>query len=181
MTTGALAQAPITAAADVAREPTSIELTGLDLATISDLALKIIYFNNQITAQLFADEICLPYYGVLEKALTLLKREELVEISGSNGFGELSYQYSASSKGGERVDQLLERTTYVGPAPITIEHYREVVAAQAISDVRVNPQEVREAMSDLVIEAYMQHAVGQAVNTGRSLFLYGPPQETAKR
>ena len=166
---------PIVMPVDVAREPTSIEQTGLDLATIADLALKIIYFNNQTTAQLISDEICLPYYGVLERALTLLKREELVEVSGSNGFGELSYQYSASSKGAERVMQLLERTTYVGPAPITLDHYREVVAQQAISEVHVNPREVRNAMSDLVLEEQMQDGVGQAVNTGRSLFLYGPP------
>jgi predicted ATPase with chaperone activity len=112
---------------------------------------------------------------VLERALTLLKREEMAEVSGSNGFGELSYQYSASSKGGERVMQLMERTTYVGPAPITIEHYREIVAQQAISEVHVNPREVRAAMADLVLEESMQDSLGQAVNTGRSLFLYGPP------
>lgn len=175
MSTGVLAHASMLSPTDIAREPTSIEQTGLDLTTISDLALKVIYFNNQITAQLISDEICLPYYGVLEKALTLLKREELVEVSGSSGFGELSYQYAASSKGNERVVHLLERTTYVGPAPISMEHYRDVIAQQAISDVRVNPQEVREAMADLVIEPHMQDAVGQAVNTGRSLFLYGPP------
>ena len=166
---------PQPAAVDVAREPTSIEQTGLDLTTIADLALKIIYHNNQSTAQFISDVICLPYYGVLERALTLLKREELVEVSGSTGFGELSYQYSSSSKGSERVAQLLERTTYVGPAPITFETYREVVARQAISEVHVNPREVRAAMADLVLEEHMQDALGQAVNTGRSLFLYGPP------
>src|SRR5689334_6678167 len=120
MTTATVTSASILTPVDVAREPTSIEQTGLDLATIADLALKTIYFNNQITAQLISDEICLPYYGVLEKALTLLKREELVEVSGSSGFGELAYQYAASSKGAERVGQLLERTTYVGPAPVTL-------------------------------------------------------------
>jgi predicted ATPase with chaperone activity len=166
---------PIVTPVDLAREPTSIEQTGLDLAFIADLTLKIIYFNNQTTAQMIGDEICLPYYGLLDRALTLLKREELVEVSGSNGFGELSYQYSASSKGAERVMQLLERTTYVGPAPITLERYREMVAHQAISEVRVNPREVRAAMADLVIEESMQDALGQAVNTGRSLFLYGSP------
>lgn len=175
MTTATLTSASILTPVDVAREPTSIEQTGLDLATIADLALKTIYFNNQITAQLISDEVCLPYYGVLEKALTLLKREELVEVSGSSGFGELAYQYAASSKGAERVGQLLERTTYVGPAPVTLDFYREVVDQQAISDVHVNPQEVRQSMRDLVLDELMQDAIGQAVNTGRSLFLYGPP------
>jgi hypothetical protein len=48
---------PIVMPVDVAREPTSIDQTGLDLGAIADLALKIIYFNNQSTAQLISDEI----------------------------------------------------------------------------------------------------------------------------
>ena len=50
-----------------------------------------------------------------------------------------------------RIHQLLERTTYVGPAPVTLDHYKAVIKAQAISEVRVGPKDVREAMSDLVL------------------------------
>jgi predicted ATPase with chaperone activity len=161
--------------ASAAREPNSVEQTGLDLALIADLVLKFIYFNNQITAQVISDEICLPFYNVVDKALTLLKREELIEVGGSHGFGELAYQYSITPKGVVRVHQVLERTTYVGPAPVTLEQYRSVVLEQAIADVRVSPKDVREAMADLVLEEPVIDSIGQAVNTGRSLFLFGPP------
>jgi predicted ATPase with chaperone activity len=175
MATGLIERTESPAAAVVAREPQSIEQTGLDLAFIADLALKFIYFNNQITAQTIADEICLPFYNIVDRALMLLKREELIEVAGSNGFGELAYQYSITPKGVVRVHQILERTTYVGPAPVTLDHYKSVIKQQAISDVRVGPREVREAMSDLVLEDHVIDAMGQAVNTGRSLFLFGPP------
>src|SRR3954447_18911361 len=105
----------------------------------------------------------------------VLKREELLEVSGGNGFGELAYQYSITPKGVVRIHQILERTTYVGPAPVTLDHYCAVVKAQAISDVRVGPNDVREAMADLVLDDGVLDAMGQAVNTGRSLFLFGPP------
>ena len=105
----------------------------------------------------------------------VLKKEELIEVAGSNGFGELAYQYSITPKGVVRVHQILERTTYVGPAPVTVDHYRKVIKAQAISTVRVGPNEVREALADLVLEDHVMDAMGQAVNTGRSLFLFGPP------
>ena len=163
------------AAASVAREPSSLEQTGLDLAQIADLVLKFIYFNNQITAQTISDEICLPFYNVVDKALTLLKREELIEVGGSQGFGELAYQYTITPFGVIRVHQVLERTTYVGPAPVTLEHYRSVIKQQAIAEVRVSPRDVREALADLVLEEPVIDAIGQAVNTGRSLFLFGPP------
>jgi predicted ATPase with chaperone activity len=137
--------------------------------------LKFIYFNNQITAQVISDEICLPFFNVVDKALSLLKREELIEVGGSHGFGELAYQYSVTPKGVVRVHQVLERTTYVGPAPVTLEQYRSVALEQAIADVRVSPKDVREAMADLVLEEPVIDSIGQAVNTGRSLFLFGPP------
>ena len=93
--------------------------------------------TNQITAQTISDEICLPFYNIVDRALTVLKKEELIEVAGSNGFGELAYQYSITPKGVIRAHQILERTTYVGPAPVTVEHYRKVIHAQAISTVRV--------------------------------------------
>ncbi len=173
MATGLIEQRP--AAANVAREPTSVEQTGLDLSLIADLALKLIYYNNQITAQAISDELCLPFYNIVDKALMMLKKEELIEVAGSNGFGELAYQYTITPKGQIRVHSLLERTTYVGPAPITLDHYRQIVKAQAIAEVRVGPKEVREALADLVLEDHIIDALGQAVNTGRSLFLFGPP------
>src|SRR3712207_1924782 len=138
--------------ATAAREPNSVEQTGLDLALIADLVLKFIYYNNQITAQTIADEICLPFYNVVDKALILLKKEELIEVGGSHGFGEQAYQYSITPKGVVRVHQVLERTTYVGPAPVTLEHYYALAKEQAIADVRVSPRDVREALADLVLE-----------------------------
>jgi predicted ATPase with chaperone activity len=175
MATGLIERAESPAAAVVAREPNSVEQTGLDLAHIADLALKFIYFNNQITAQTISDEVCLPFYNIVDKALMVLKREDLIEVAGSNGFGELAYQYSITPKGVVRVHQILERTTYVGPAPVTLDQYKAVIKQQAISEVCVGPNEVREAMADLVLEEHVLDAMGQAVNTGRSLFLFGPP------
>lgn len=146
----------------VAREPNSVEETGLDLAQIADLVLKFVYYNNQTTAQAISDEACLPFYHVVDKALTLLKREELVEVSGSHGFGELAYQYSVTPKGVARVQHVMERTSYVGPAPIRLEHYTAVAAHQAIADLRISPRDAREATADLVLAEAIVDAMGQA-------------------
>ena len=163
------------ATGSLVREPASLEDTGLDLSFIADLVLKAIYFNNAITAQRITEILCLPYYNVVDRALTLLKREELIEVVGSNGFGELGYQHGISPKGIARAHEVLDRTTYLGPAPVTLEHYIAVVKSQSITDVRVGPQEIREAMAELVLEEATLDVVGQAVNTGRSLFLFGHP------
>ena len=90
---------PQTSASALVKEPTSLEDTGLDLPFLSDLVLKAIYYNNSITAQRITEILCLPYFNVIDRALTMLKREELVEVSGSNGFGELGYQYAIAPRG----------------------------------------------------------------------------------
>ncbi len=157
------------------REPQNIDETGLDLSFISDLIIKVIYFNSMTTAQSIADTICLPFFNVVDRALTLLKREELIEVVGSSGFGELAYQYLVTPKGSARAHDVINRSAYVGPAPITLDAYKEVIKSQAIGNVRVTPQDVRRATADLIVPDDIIDVLGQAVTTGRSLFLYGEP------
>ena len=166
---------PIPPALGAARPPLSVEETGLELAFIADLALKVIYFNDRITAEAICEQICLRYGNVVERALALLRREHLAEVVGSQAQSELGYQYGVTDKGVGRVHQILERTAYAGPAPVTAEHYTAVVKRQAISGAAVSLAEVRAAMADLVLEERVIRDIGRAVNTGRSLFLYGPP------
>ena len=157
------------------REPQNIDETGLDLSFISDLIIKVIYFNSMTTAQAIADTLCLPFFNVVDRALTLLKREELIEVVGSSGFGELAYQYLVTPKGNARAHDVIARSAYVGPAPVTLEAYKEVVKSQAIGNVKVTPQDVRRATADLIVPDEIIDVLGQAVTTGRSLFLYGEP------
>ncbi|MGA7672235.1 MAG: ATP-binding protein [Nitrolancea sp.] len=156
-------------------EPGAIEQTGLDLAFIADLTLKSIYFQSMATGQAISDQLCLPYFNVVERALTSVKREELVEVNGSLGIGEMAYQYTLTPKGLARAQDIMDRNSYVGPAPVTLEAFREMVRVQSIRNTRVTPQEVRKAMTDLVFTDEVLDAVGEAVNTGGSVFLFGDP------
>lgn len=157
------------------REPSNVEETGLDLSFIADLVVKVIYFNSMITAQTIVDTVCLPFFNVVDRALTLLKREELIEVVGSSGFGELAYQYLVTPKGANRANDVINRGGYVGPAPVTLEAYREVIKSQSIGNVKVTPSDVRRATADLIVPEEVLDTLGQAVTTGRSMFLYGEP------
>ncbi len=156
-------------------EPRSIEDTSLTMTFIADLALKLIYFKSDMSSVEIADTLALPFFGVMQPVLEFLKREELAEISGSKGFGERGYQWVISHKGADRATQALERDTYVGPAPVLLEHYIEMVHRQTMGELRVGPAEVRQALSHLVLSGELVNKIGPAVNSGRSLFLYGPP------
>ena len=156
-------------------EPKSVEDTELTMGFLADLTLKLAYYKSDMSSTEIAFELCLPFVGVMEGVLDFLKREELVEISGSKGFGERGYQWVITGRGIERALQALDRDQYIGPAPVPLERYNDMVLRQTMGNLKVTPDDVQKALSHLVLSAELINRIGPAVNSGRSMFLYGPP------
>jgi len=169
---GAEARRPVEAHIPV---PQSVEDTELSMGFLADLALKLIYYKSDMSSVEISETLALPFLGVMQPVLEFLKREELVEITGSRGFGERGYQWTIAGKGIKRAREALERDQYIGPAPVPLERYNEMVRRQTMGELRVGPTEVRQALSHLVLSGDLVNRIGPAVNSGRSLFLYGPP------
>ena len=168
---------PSTATAFDPPAPTSIEETGLNTAFLIDLALKHIYFEGFVGAMDIAHALRLPYKNITEEVLEALKRERMIEVrgAGKGGFGTSSYEYVITSKGSTRAREVLERSQYVGPAPVPLRVYIQGARRQALQDVRIKPGDIKEAFSHLVISPSVYDQLGPAVNSGRSIFLFGPP------
>jgi predicted ATPase with chaperone activity len=156
-------------------EPKSIEDTKLPMGFLADLTLKLIYYKSDMSSIEIAETVALPFVGVMERILDFLKREELLEITGSKGFGERGYQWSISGKGIERAREALDRDQYIGPAPVPLEDYIEMIRRQTMGEIKVRPKDVQDALSHLVLTGELINRLGPAVNSGRSLFIYGPP------
>jgi SpoVK/Ycf46/Vps4 family AAA+-type ATPase len=69
----------------------------------------------------------------------------------------------------------MERTTYAGPAPVSWEDYVQAINVQGGKQLQVNPPIMKQALSHLVLEESVFSKIGPAVNSGKSIFLYGPP------
>jgi hypothetical protein len=155
--------------------PNSLEETELSMGFVADLVLKLIYYKSDMTSVEIAEELALPFRGIIEKVLEFLKREEYIEVTGTRGFGERGFQWIISGKGSERAIQALDRDQYIGPAPVSLERYNAMVLRQTVGDLVVGPEDVQRALSHLVVAPQFINKVGPAVNSGRSFFLYGPP------
>jgi predicted ATPase with chaperone activity len=154
----------------------TVEETGLSTSFLADLVLKLLYYRGQgITGFEISEAIKLPFSGVLEPVMDFLKSEQFCEVTGSGGFGESSYQYAISDKGNGKARELIERDMYVGPAPVTLDDYKEAIAMQALTQVTVRQRDMRQALSHLVINEKTFNQIGPAANSARSLFLFGPP------
>lgn len=156
------------------REPTCLAETGLSAGLIYDLALKIIYFSGEVSGQTIADQLRLPYLGVVDRALGFLIKEGLIALTGAADLGECGYNYVITQKGSVQAQEVLAHSQYVGPAPVALDAYIQVTRAQTIDQICVTQAQVREAFAHLSISATMRRRIGAAVNAARSLLLYGP-------
>lgn len=153
----------------------SLEDTGLSMSFMADLALKIMYLRGQVTGFEVAETMRLPFQTVVQSIMDYLKREQMCEVKGSGGIGIGNYQYVITSKGSARAREQMERTTYADVAPVPWDHYIAAIKAQGSRRLRVNQQMMRQSLAHLVIDEHVFNKIGPAVNSGRSIFLYGPP------
>ena len=155
---------------------TKLEDTGLSLLWLQDLALKIIYFQGYLSGFKVAEEISLPFVGIVDQILETLKREKLIEVKSSQmGLGEGAYQYAITGAGIVRARESLERSQYAGPAPVPIEVYNESIRHQSRGRVAITSRTMRQILSELVLSETTFQRLGPAMNSGTSIFLYGPP------
>ena len=156
-------------------EARTIEATGLPEALIADLTLKILYLGGKKQGGQIAQSLCLNFNGVVEAILRGLKAQHLVEVKGGSSLHQAAYEYGITDKGSERAKELLERNGYIGPCPVSLKNYIQVIQTQVQRQVQVTVEDVREAMKGLILLDNVLEYIGPAVNTRESIFIYGPP------
>src|SRR4029077_4286835 len=70
---------------------------------------------------------------------------------------------------------LIEITSYVGPAPVSLEAYSESLVRQVQQFPAVTPERVAACFEALILEPGDLALAGLAASSGRSLFIFGPP------
>jgi predicted ATPase with chaperone activity len=157
--------------------PRTIEDTGLSVGFLADLVLKVLYFEGYISGYEVADAVRLPFKNITDRILEFLKRDRFIEVKGSSGgaYAEAAYEYVITGIGIERAREILDRSQYAGPAPVTLDSYKAAIRKQALQNLAVSPRQVRNALSHLVLSERVLDQIGPAVNSSRSIFLFGHP------
>jgi hypothetical protein len=118
-------------------EPELRDKLDISDTVISGLIMRLIYMNSRMVAHEIAAEICLPFYNIVEPILNELKESRLIEIT-SGEMAAISYVYSITDAGRTRAQQYFEQTTYVGPAPISVNAYTQIIAEQSLRQITVH-------------------------------------------
>jgi predicted ATPase with chaperone activity len=154
--------------------PETVKDTGLSGEFITDLLLKTLYVQGARTGQQLMEIVRLPFPFVDDRMLDLQQRR-MVEVRGTSGLSRGGYIFDLTAEGRERAREALSSNQYVGPAPVPLSQYREWTINQSISKARVTREMVRDGFRKLVLEDAMHEMLGPAINSAKSLFLYGAP------
>jgi predicted ATPase with chaperone activity len=118
--------------------------------------------------------LCLPF-KVVEESLIFLKQEKCIEISAGDLIGQVSYRFNLTELGRIRARDALKQCSYVGPAPVPLEDYVEQAYRQAVTGISCTPDSIRGTFAHLVVPEELFMALGPAIVSGKSIFIYGPP------
>ena len=153
--------------------PATIEETGLHPDSLSQLLLKTL-IGGELSGTGLADRMRLPY-TVLETLVQHARVEKLIEVRGATGVGTAGYRYVLTDLGRDRAGQFLDICRYVGPAPVPLSQYTTYVRACMAARPYVDREKLSTGFEHLIVNKAMFDQLGPAVNSGKSLFLYGAP------
>ncbi len=152
------------------RAPRTLADIGVTDTEIISLVLKYLLHRGTDSGSHIALHVGLRY-PVLETIMRQLKADKLVLYKSSLTGGD--YQYELTDLGRGRALQLSEMCTYFGTAPVPLTQYIASVKAQSISELKPPLASIRKALSDLNINEKLLSNVGQAIHSGRGMFLFG--------
>ncbi len=154
--------------------PTRLEETGLNIKFISALLFKSIYMlgletNVEIAAHLKLGQ------GIVDDLLGKLKQQGFIEILGSNGSDSRIGRFSLTTAAKNLAIEASKQCEYVGPAPVPLKQYQAQVHKQRLSNEKVSIEDIGACLSHLILPSSVIRKLGPAINSGRSLLIYGPP------
>jgi len=150
--------------------PDSVAELGIRQAILEDLLIRVLYMSSPLSLRDLSEQTRLSF-GVINELLRRMRAEQLCEIKGMTGNIP---NIAITNQGRARGAELLTLTHYTGPAPVSLASYVQQVREQSVSHVVVHPPEVERAFSHLVLDGTVLEQIGTALNSGTSIFLYGP-------
>ncbi len=152
----------------------NIEDTGLSLPDLLNLVTKAMYSGAEMPS-VIGGVLKLPQ-RVVQLVLEQAKERKMLEILGSTGtFAASELRYNLTEKGRQWAIDATAQNQYLGPAPVPLAAYVERIQRQRITNERVDRASVEKAFGNLIVSEQFIHQVGPAINSGRSILLYGPP------
>lgn len=155
-------------------DPTEVpvaEAASLPAAFLTDLTLRHFARLGELKLVQIAHHLGM-VVPLVDGLLSNMRKLGLLEVPRRGDLeGDVSY---ALTDTGQRLARLAhEKCNYVGPAPVTLPEYVARVGEQSQHLAPVRVARLQQAMDDLVIDPAMLPTLGSALNSGKTIYLYG--------
>lgn len=157
----------------VLAQATTLAQLGISSSLAIDLIYRILFTGGDVSVGRIV-EITHLYPQIVDDLMADLQHDHLVEVVKA-GTLRFSYTYRLTDEGASRARDAMARTQYIGPFPVDIGAYRKAIVVQTNERHRMTPTEVKQALAHLTLPEHFHRRIGPAINSGSSLFLYGPP------
>jgi predicted ATPase with chaperone activity len=157
--------------AQLAPRPKTMQETGLSRELLIDLIAKHFLDRGTLSLSDLSDATALSG-GILEQVLEYMRAEALTEVRPARN-DKVGLIYGLTDRGRSAALDAMNRSGYVGPAPVPLHLYRKVTEAQSVHQSAVTRDNVHHSFTDVVIEPGLLDRLGASVNSGRAIFLYG--------
>jgi hypothetical protein len=154
--------------------PWSVEQTGLPASLIEHLIFNQLYQRGELTGRIIADLLKLRF-SVIEPILADMKIRQQIDVKSSPGYGLVSCGFILSDAGRKRARELAEMHQYSGAAPVPLLQYVAGVNAQRPHKGWITRDKLSRAYGHMVMDDRSFRQIGPAVNSGKSLLIYGEP------
>ncbi len=154
--------------------PGSMDDIDLSEAFLQDLTIKTIYTEVKMLGKQIAASLGLPFGNIVKPLLDKLQQIQYIDIQGGAQFAD-EWEYTITDAGRKRVREILEENKYIGPAPVSLKEYDDLTSNFTISDEQIDEADLKDAFHDLVISPDVLDTLGPAVNSGKSVFVFGKP------
>lgn len=157
------------------KEPQTVDELKIPQGIVTDVIYRLLFNEGNVSVSRFI-EVLRVSTRIIDETMLWMQKEHLVEVSkASSEIGRLGYVYSLTEEGKNRARDAFERSQYVGPIPVPIHYYARAIELQTQTQKKVTNDQVIDSIKHLVLPDNFHRMVGPAINSGTSLFLYGPP------
>ena len=155
--------------------PRTLAATGIAAGNLLGLMLKFMQLEAYETVPDLARSMKLPHAAVQE-LMDDATRRGFVEARGSVTVGLITYvRHSLSDQGRAAAFDAMRQSIYVGPAPVPLAAFQRQVSQQRISNELLDADSLRHGLGGLVVSERTIRRLLPAINSGRTVLLYGPP------
>jgi len=155
--------------------PTTLAETGLTPVMLRDIFLKTVFRRNLNTVATIASAISLPAQ-LAQELIEVARGQRLLETMGQRDTGTSSEMvYELTEQGKARALDALTQSEYYGAMPVPLEIYKKQTERQAIRDIHISKQQLSQSMEHLILPPTLLDELGPAINSGKSILMYGPP------